>query len=80
MMWGMAGKPKAERAARARVSGRVQGVGFREAAVREAETVEIFGWVRNEEDGTVAVHAEGDGEGGRANARFPPRGATGGRR
>ena len=47
---------------RARVSGRVQGVGFREAAVGEAGTVEIFGWVRNEEDGRVAVHAEGDAD------------------
>ena len=34
----------------------------RETAVREAEKVEIFGWVRNEDDGAVAVHAEGDGE------------------
>jgi DNA ligase D-like protein (predicted 3'-phosphoesterase) len=41
------------------VSGRVQGVGFRDATVRKAGESGIFGWVRNGEDGTVLVHAEG---------------------
>ena len=44
------------------VSGRVHGVGYRffarDAAAREG----IRGWVRNEHDGTVEVHAEGDAE------------------
>ncbi|HTU77632.1 MAG TPA: DNA polymerase ligase N-terminal domain-containing protein [Solirubrobacteraceae bacterium] len=46
-------------AIRARVSGRVQGVGFREASRRRALELGVMGWVRNEPDGTVALHAEG---------------------
>ena len=49
-------------AIRATVHGRVQGVGFRDATVRRARTLGVLGWVRNEDDGTVGVHAEGDGE------------------
>jgi acylphosphatase len=41
------------------VSGRVQGVGFRYHAEREARRLGVVGWVRNEPDGSVAVHAEG---------------------
>jgi DNA ligase D-like protein (predicted 3'-phosphoesterase) len=48
------------RALRARIAGAVQGVGFREAARRRARKLGVLGWVRNEADGTVAVHAEGD--------------------
>jgi DNA ligase D-like protein (predicted 3'-phosphoesterase) len=44
---------------RAQVAGRVQGVGFREATRRRAERLGVLGWVRNAEDGTLAVHAEG---------------------
>lgn len=47
-------------ALRAVVAGRVQGVGYREATVRLARRLGVTGWVRNEEDGTVRVHAEGD--------------------
>ena len=40
--------------------GRVQGVGFR-ATVREiARRHKVAGWVRNEEDGSVRMEAEGD--------------------
>lgn len=46
-------------AVRAVVRGRVQGVGFRDATVREARQSGVLGWVRNTDDGTVAVHAEG---------------------
>jgi len=46
-------------AMRAVVRGRVQGVGFRDAAVREARRRGALGWVRNADDGTVVVHAEG---------------------
>jgi DNA ligase D-like protein (predicted 3'-phosphoesterase) len=46
-------------AVRALVRGRVQGVGFRDAAVRRAVELGLVGWVRNEEDGGVRVHAEG---------------------
>jgi DNA ligase D-like protein (predicted 3'-phosphoesterase) len=44
---------------RAVVQGKVQGVAFRDAAVRRAHALGVLGWVRNEDDGTVAVHAEG---------------------
>lgn len=41
------------------VRGRVQGVGFRDATVRRARALGVMGWVRNEDDGGVRVHAEG---------------------
>jgi DNA ligase D-like protein (predicted 3'-phosphoesterase) len=44
---------------RAIVRGTVQGVGFREATAREARRRGLMGWVRNAEDGSVLVHAEG---------------------
>jgi DNA ligase D-like protein (predicted 3'-phosphoesterase) len=50
---------EARKAVRAKVRGRVQGVGFREAVVRKAQQTGVFGWVRNAEDGSVLVHAEG---------------------
>jgi DNA ligase D-like protein (predicted 3'-phosphoesterase) len=46
-------------AARAAVRGEVQGVGFRDATLRRAGQLGVLGWVRNEEDGVVRVHAEG---------------------
>jgi DNA ligase D-like protein (predicted 3'-phosphoesterase) len=46
-------------AIRATVSGQVQGVGFRDATARRARSQGLTGWVRNGEDGTVQVHAEG---------------------
>ncbi len=46
---------------RATVHGGVQGVRFRDATVARARAAGLLGWVRNEEDGTVRVHAEGDG-------------------
>jgi DNA ligase D-like protein (predicted 3'-phosphoesterase) len=48
-----------KRAVRVVVRGRVQGVGFREATVEKARHTGAFGWVRNAEDGSVLVHAEG---------------------
>ena len=42
------------------VTGRVQGVSFRMYAEREAERLGLTGWVRNEPDGSVALHAEGE--------------------
>jgi DNA ligase D-like protein (predicted 3'-phosphoesterase) len=53
-------KPKAEAAVRAVVRGAVQGVFFRETALRRADELGVMGWVRNAEDGSVHVHAEGD--------------------
>jgi DNA ligase D-like protein (predicted 3'-phosphoesterase) len=46
-------------AIRAVISGEVQGVGFREAIRGSARRLRLMGWVRNEDDGTVRVHAEG---------------------
>src|SRR3984957_12008050 len=37
----------------------VQGVGFRVAIRNRARELGVMGWVRNEDDGTVVVHAEG---------------------
>jgi len=56
----VAGRVKAEVAVRATVRGAVQGVGFREATLRRARRLSAMGWVRNAEDGSVLVHAEGD--------------------
>jgi len=42
------------------VSGRVQGVGFRYFAVREAEALGLAGWVRNLADGRVEVLVSGE--------------------
>jgi DNA ligase D-like protein (predicted 3'-phosphoesterase) len=47
------------RAIRASVAGAVQGVGFRESVRRRAGELGVLGWVRNCDDDTVAVHAEG---------------------
>ena len=44
---------------RATVRGEVQGVGFRDATARRARALGVMGWVRNGEDATVLVHAEG---------------------
>jgi protein-L-isoaspartate(D-aspartate) O-methyltransferase len=43
----------------ARVSGAVQGVYYRASAAREGERLRLRGWVRNERDGSVRLHAEG---------------------
>jgi acylphosphatase len=42
------------------VTGRVQGVNFRYYTEREAGRLGVAGWVRNEPDGSVACHVEGD--------------------
>ena len=44
------------------VSGRVQGVGFRDFVRRAARSHSVRGWVRNREDGRVEALATGDPE------------------
>jgi acylphosphatase len=44
---------------RIQVRGRVQGVGFRWSAVREARRRGITGFVKNQYDGSVYIEAEG---------------------
>jgi acylphosphatase len=42
------------------VSGRVQGVFFRDTARRRAEAAGVAGWVRNRDDGAVEAAFEGE--------------------
>jgi len=45
-----------------RVSGRVQGVGYRDALRAHAQRVGVTGWVRNRIDGTVEALLQGSPE------------------
>jgi acylphosphatase len=61
-----------------KISGRVQGVGFRYAMAEEAERLGVTGWVRNRRDGTVEAVVDGDTDALEAIvawARQGPRGA-----
>jgi acylphosphatase len=42
------------------ISGRVQGVGFRNFTQRAAKGLKVTGWVKNLDDGRVELVAEGD--------------------
>ncbi len=50
------------KSARFRVTGQVQGVGFRYYARRLARDCGVVGWVRNEPDGAVLAEASGSPE------------------
>jgi len=61
-----------------RISGRVQGVGFRQSMWAEAERLGVTGWVRNRRDGTVEAVLDGASDALEmilAWARSGPRGA-----
>ncbi|HEV7997032.1 MAG TPA: acylphosphatase [Stellaceae bacterium] len=47
---------------RLRVSGRVQGVGYRAWAIEAAKSLGLRGWVRNRSDGSVELLATGPTE------------------
>lgn len=43
-----------------KITGQVQGVGYRNAAKRQARLLGITGFVKNNSDGSVYIEAEGD--------------------
>jgi acylphosphatase len=57
-----AGVSGERRTVQVRVRGRVQHVGFRWFVARAAQGLALGGWVRNAEDGSVEVSAEGPAE------------------
>lgn len=52
-------KPKAQRAIRARITGKVLDVGLRDATVRRAGELGVLGWVRHGDEEDALAHAEG---------------------
>jgi len=44
---------------KAKFRGNVQGIGFRALIYNEAKKLNVVGWVKNNEDGTVSLVAEG---------------------
>ena len=53
----------AAKRARVRVSGAVQGVGYRVDTLRRAQSLGVAGWVRNLPDGAVEAVFEGNEDG-----------------
>ena len=62
------------RTRRLAISGRVQGVWFRESMRLEAERLAVTGWVRNRMDGSVEAVVQGDAAAVEAMVRWARRG------
>jgi acylphosphatase len=60
-----------------RVSGRVQGVGYRDALRAQAERSGVCGWVRNRRDGTVEAVLQGSAQAVDEVMRWAQRGPAG---
>lgn len=58
------------------VSGKVQGVWYRQSTVEQAASLGVHGWVRNLPDGRVEAWLEGDEEAVSALARWLEQGPT----
>ena len=58
----MSAPSAAERAVRYVIAGRVQGVGYRAATLRQGSALEVSGWVRNLPSGEVEVVAAGSAD------------------
>ena len=56
----LTGRDDVGRSVLVRVSGRVQGVGFRYFVVREARRLGVAGYAMNLSDGSVEIRAEGE--------------------
>ena len=59
------------------IRGRVQGVGFRYAMVREAGALGVSGWVRNRRDGSVEAVVHGSAQAVEAMRRWAGHGPEG---
>jgi DNA ligase D-like protein (predicted 3'-phosphoesterase) len=70
---------KSGTAVRVTVRGDVQGVGFRDATRAQAGQLGMMGWVRNGDDGSVLVHAEGAADAVAALVDFLEQGPRGAR-
>ena len=62
-----------------KITGQVQGVGFRYSMCKEARRLRLAGWVRNCADGSVEAVAAGDEESLRRVAQWAQRGPPGSR-
>jgi acylphosphatase len=62
-----------------RITGKVQGVGFRAAMYREAVKLNVTGWVRNRKDGMVEAVIQGPEKAVAAMLAWVKRGPSGAR-